>query len=613
MLWCPVMTVAALLHGLAFRRSEQCHPEPFLAGLFVAAAGLLVIPADLEMADLDGTVSLIAGCGGALVCAVAVYFGVRVTRAWLGDRRFAHTLGAAAAVGMIVTSASGIALFRSPFYDADRFRVAPAGATRQATNRPNVLWIVLDTVRPDRLSCYDDTLDSTPFLTEWARRAIVFDHAVGNGVWTVPSHASMFTGRSIREHGMDHANLWLDDAFETVAEVLADSGYATASFSNNPWISRDSNLAQGFENVRVNFYLSHLGRFSLIYLCEKWGVSPPVPWLDADFGAAMTNHLIARWLDDEADPDAPLFLFVNYMEALLPYRIPRRYRRMYLTDEQTDRSYALRRRAYGDIVTALDSRFNIEGSEFLPEADREILKRQYDATLRYLDDRVRELIDMFDQRGLLDDTLVVITSDHGEHLDTHGMWSHGILTYNDVARVTMLIHEPGQEVPARVSTAVLLSDLHPTILNATLKSGGRGPGHDARDLIALARSDDQSRTVVTEYTGPSNDTTRRINKTGDPIVHHRAGPQIAAQDGRFKYIASSDGRRELYDLTHDPQELNNLFEIQVSESKRLAAHIDAWLQAVPPYQPTQPGVGTSMPPDVVDALRSLGYLNTGDD
>ncbi|MCP4680532.1 MAG: sulfatase-like hydrolase/transferase, partial [Deltaproteobacteria bacterium] len=282
----------------------------------------------------------------------------------------------------------GAALARSPLLSPGSYQVPPGAVQESSPRRHNVLWIVLDTVRADHMSCYGYERHTTPFLEDWARQAIVFDHAVADGIWTLPSHASMFTGLSTREHGVHANHTWLDDGITTVADVLTANGFTTASFSNNHLIARHTNLAKGFEECCVMGHARRMSRFSLEHLCESWGITPMFPWLDGDFGAALTNHVISNWLDERTDEKRPFFLFVNYMDAHLPYRVPKRYRRMFMTEPQVHRSYDLRQSVFGNLLVSLTKRFNIEGGEFITEPDREVVKKQYSAAIRYLDDRV---------------------------------------------------------------------------------------------------------------------------------------------------------------------------------------------------------------------------------
>jgi len=611
LLWLGVLTALTLVYySLVRRRSAGQHtPLAFLGAAFVLLSGLVVVPADLGLAGRATTGILATGLAGVVLGTGATYWILRWVHRRLGLTRIRRLLLLLATLCALVTLGSSVAFIRSPWFNAAGYRVQPPPDAKQSgSTRPHLLWIVLDTVRPDRTSVHTDALDTTPRLSAWSDGAVVFERAISNGIWTLPSHASMFTGLSVRAHGVDHGNLWLDESVSTVATVLRDNGYATGLFSNNPFVSRDTNLACGFDTCQVTFHLRHLGQFSLAHLCEKWGWASIVPWFDGDFGAALANELVDRWLERQAQSVQPLFVFVNYMECHLPYRVPKRYRRLYMDESQATRSYRLRRREYGDIIQALDYRFNIEGRGFFPPADRGILKRQYLATLRYLDDRVAELLDIFRHRGLLENTLVVIVSDHGEYLDTHGMWSHRFLAYNDVIHVVLMLREPARHLGQRVTTPVQLSDLYGTILHALLGQPQAAPGYDACDLFALAAAGPRARIVIAEYNGPYEGTRARIRRSNDPAVLHRARPQIAALDGQYKYIGSSGGVQELYDLVTDPGELENLMEAQPDRAMRLAAYIRGWCQAVPPRRPTAERDVPGLSPDVIRALRSLGYV-----
>ena len=609
LLWFPVLVVWSVLHWLAGRWRGLRPPEPAAVGVFVVLAGWVVVPADLEIIRKATAILVVIACCGSLLAGLAAYAVMRRLFSFFGPARMRRGFSVVGLAALVLIVLTGICFSRSSLFDAQAYRLGLSQARQTPTARPNVLWIVLDTVRADRMSCHGFDQPTTPFLDQWADRSVVFDRAVSNGVWTVPSHASMFTGLSVRQHGTDYRNTWLDESIPTVAELLRSNGYATAMFSNNPWVCPDTNLAKGFDTCWVAYHLRHVTRFSLEFLCEKWGVTPLVPWLDSDFGAALTNHWVSRWLDRHAYGDKPFFVFVNYLDAHLPYRVPRRYRRMFLTEQEVHRSYDLRRMVYGDIVTNLDLKFNIDGPNRFAPADRQIMRGQYLAVIRYLDDRVRELIETFEQRGLLDNTLVVIVSDHGENLDNHGMWGHRFLTYDTLARVSLLIREPGRREGRRITTPVQLSDLHPTVLNAVIDDPTVPDTETACDLLELAARGGADRVAITEYATPEPPTVKAFLERGDTEAVHRTQPQIAAGDGRFRYIASSDGRRELYDLANDPGELHNLIDTRRDEAERLAAHIDAWLDRVPQYEPSRPGAAPPMPPEVVEALRSLGYID----
>lgn len=604
--WSVALIPVALLHWAARRTRPDASPDAFLVAAFVALAAAIILPIDLELVGRRSVILKSLAVAGGLVLAVLSFVVTRAVIRRLGVRAYRRIANVKTVVLGALGAAATIAFVSSPFFDPAGYRVSTEGApTRPRPASPHVLWIVLDTVRADRLGCYGYTDDTTPFLDEWATRSTVFERAVANAIWTVPSHASMFTGKSVREHGVDFDHLRLSDEQTTAAAELQSAGYRTASFSNNPWISRETHLARGFGHCQMMRHAPRLARFSLEYLCERTGITPFVPWLDSDMGAAITNVEVDRWLSGHAGADDPVFVFVNYMDAHSPYAVPRRYREMFMTPQQVDRSYDLRWGVHGYIVPALSVRFNVEGRDFLAESDREVLRLQYDAAIRYLDDRVAELIGLFRARGMLDDTLIIIASDHGEYLDTHRMWDHRYQAYDDVTRAALIVRAPGQTAGRRVSAPVQLSDLYDTVL-AVARDKLDDHASFPRNLLHAADGD-APRYAISEYTGPVPSTIARGRARGAPAGDERDHPQYAVHDGRFKFLLSTAGKQELYDVTADPTESTNLIDSHADDAKRLAAHLAAWLERTPKFVPPDTGDDASLDPDVLNALKSLGY------
>ena len=606
--WTPPLLVAALVVAKIRGGHERSTPIPELFAVFVLLVAAVVVPADLERATKLSRSAILVTSGALALFGLLLVVLSRTLVRRSSEKSVLRMMRFCTVCAALLTSGTAVAFVTSPFFDPGGYRVPLRNASAPNREGPHVLWIVMDTVRADRMSCYGYDKTTTPFLNTWAERSIVFEKAIANGIWTVPSHASMFTGLSVRQHGLGRDRTRLDDKFTTVAEVLSEDGYVTASFSNNPWISSQSRLSAGFETTRVVYYLRHLSRFSLEFALESWGITPPVRWFDRDFGGAMTNYMIAEWLDIYVNGNAPLFLYVNYMEAHLPYAVPQTYQRMFMTDEQVERSYQLRYNAFGPIVDVMDKRFNFERGSFLNRFDREVLKRQYESGIRYVDERVRELIGMFQQRGILEDTLVIIVSDHGEYLDTHGLWSHRFLAYNDLTHVVLMIREPGRTDGLRIDTPVQPSDLFSTVLQFAGSAFDRPSPYVSRDLLAIAARGGEDRIVISEYAGPFKRFRDRIKNINDPVISHLATPQVTAQDGRFKYMASGDGMVELFDLTADPEETHNVYADHPAEVDRLTAYIREWMENVPPYAPSDSESNEDADPDFMEALRSLGYL-----
>jgi len=606
--WVPATALAAALHARLARSAAG--PAPFAAALVVAGAGLGSALAHGLVERHLGRLELVAAVAIVLVAARGAFW--LAARAAARPAWGARLLGGALLLALALSAAGTLALLGSPLVDPGAIRpphpaTTPATPAARARAGPHVLWIVLDTARADRTSLHGYARPTTPFLAGLGQRAHVFDTAIADGTWTSPSHASMFTGLPVRAHGMGRTAVQLAPRFETVAETLARQGFRTAAFSNNPLIGPGTGLARGFQTARVPSRLAALGRPAVEIVLHRLGARPLLPFWDRDQGAAITNHLLRAWLDEAAGSGAPLFLFVNYMEAHLPWEIPERHRRELLDEVASARSRALRHRVYGDLEHALNQRVAREGAGFVDPADREVLRGLYDATIRYLDERVAELIGEFEARGLLADTLVIVTSDHGEYLGTHDLWSHLYRTYEDLTRVVLLVREPGGAQGTRTSTPVQLSDLHPTVLRQALgRAGGADP---ARDLVAVARQGGAPRVAVSEAgpfgarSGTAADTFRAPDTERGRAL---ARAERSIRDERFKYVEPDGARAELYDLATDPGESHDVLERHGAEARRLAGELRRFEQAFPEHRPSAADLAPGS--DLRRALRELGYV-----
>ena len=178
--------------------------------------------------------------------------------------------------------------------------------------RPNVLLIVLDTTRRDRLGCYGYEKETTPALDRLAAEGVVYDNAITAGSWTLPAHASLFTGMFPRDHRCTIEYMRLDPHHTTLSDVLRGAGYRTAGFSSNPWVGARSGLQRGF--------------------AEFFAVWRDVEEDERDeHGAAMVTERALQWID-AAPSDDPFFLFLNYLEPHLPYNPPASHRDRFLPE-----------------------------------------------------------------------------------------------------------------------------------------------------------------------------------------------------------------------------------------------------------------------------------------
>jgi arylsulfatase A-like enzyme len=498
-------------------------------------------------------------------------------------------------------------VFGLSFLPAIFRRGEPQRPSRQASGQradgPNVLLIVMDTTRADHLSCYGYPRKTTPHLDRFAQEGIVFEQATAAAPWTVPSHASLFTGLLPFQHRADWPHQRLDGHLMTLAELLREHGYQTAGFVNNSWIGRTLNFHQGFdyfvESWEGNQLVSRLALVGIARKCKRM-IRKAAGFLERRDGAnaARTNRQIRRWLDEARDPQRPFFLFVNYLEPHFPYEPPEPYRSRFVQP------------AHRDAVQRLDVRDFVRLAppvRFDPPIQA-ALTDLYDGEIAYLDMRVGELLEELTARRLLDHTVVIVTSDHGENLGDHMIFEHQFCIYETLVRVPLILRYPGR-FPAgtRVTEPVSLVDVMPTLVKLlgleTPTAQAASPG---RSWVGSALAVPPDRAILTEYLPPLPrlEDYRRHNQTLDERYFTRRLKSL--RRGPFKFIWASDGRHELYDVSQDPGESRNLTQTSPDTARELEAELHRLLAAIPPV-----GIPEEVQPldeATKQELRALGYL-----
>jgi len=422
-------------------------------------------------------------------------------------------------------------------------------ASPAPSDAPNVLLLVLDTVRAMSLGLYGNSAPTTPEIERLARTGVVFDRAIATAPWTLPSHASMFTGRYPHElsTGWDTP---LDEAFPTVAEVLSSRGYATAGFVGNlVYVSRNFGLDRGFQHYD-DFPLS-IGQ--LIVSSSPGRFVAAATWLRERIGyhdllnrrsASDLNRALLAWLDER--PRRPFFAFVNYFDAHEPYLPPADLARAFEArpGERPIRQW---------VTPFLGMHAEVREGWNLDEDQLANGHASYEAAIASLDREIGSLLRALERRGELGRTIVVITSDHGEQHGEHGLIGHVNSVYMPLVHVPLLISHPAS-VPAgvRVAAAASLVDLPATILDLTGSSGERAAVLPGRSLAAhWQRASDaaEGRPALSELeAGP-------VLRDWYPVAE---GSLRSLVSDRYHYIESEKGTRELFDLLADPQEDRNL-------------------------------------------------------
>lgn len=334
--------------------------------------------------------------------------------------------------------------------------------------RPNVAFLVLDSLRRDRVSVYNSDIDFTGNLEEFSRDATVFREAVANAPWTLASHASIFTGMYPWEHGATHRNLSLDADRETLAEVFKSEGYRTGCFTVNGFISGDFGLDQGFETVdslgggfsglltrfrrRMDGWLSKPGNERL----KRAVVYLPNKIFHYRSGGSQTPELLQRVRDFIGDGEESFFVFANLMDPHEPYFPPEKYRERHGAPAPRD--------------VCQDPTDYHAGRK---EVDFEAVSRIYDASVDYMDDLLGEFFDHLKERGLWEDTVVVVTADHGQMLGENGEYGHQYSVAEPLVNVPLIVKGAGEE---DVEDQVELRELYDLVLSIAGIEDGYDPG-----------------------------------------------------------------------------------------------------------------------------------------
>jgi arylsulfatase A-like enzyme len=486
----------------------------------------------------------------------------------------------------VVLAAAGAFVFGGSLLLGGGMPPLPPLASHAAVGRPNVVMVTMDTVRADHLSLYGYGQDTTPLLEELAKEATVYTNAVAASNVTLTSHASLFTGVYGSWHGayLDAPEFPtgrpLDGRYPTLAEILSAKGFRTmAVVANSAYLNRSFGLCRGFQVHDVR---------SPVILADPVYLRNAVPRLlglfvsTAEFDVAWrradeVNEVGFALLERAKQEGDPFFLFLNYMDAHVPYVPPAPFDDLFPGRNRHIGYYAYK--VLRDEVMA-DARA-------ITPAERRQLISQYDGSIAYVDLQFARLISRLKDLGLFENTVIVVTSDHGEALGGRNLLEHGASLYQNQVHVPLIIKCPNQHQLRVVGSLVNQVDVMPTVLAAL---GFEVPKGVQGEKLQEAEKD-RGRPVFSEFfhqPGPSGHTPEQTER--------------AIFAGRMKLIVSASRADELYDLSRDPEEKENLFHPDDTRATALAARLNDWVKAVPVR-----AASSSVDQDLVRRLKALGY------
>ena len=505
--------------------------------------------------------------------------------------------------GLIVVAALAFLLFQTRIQDypepAPLAGLQDTSVSSTLTSQPtNVILLTIDTLRADHLSFHGYERDTSPNLRALADRSIVFENAVSQRTFTAPALATVLTGTYPPTHKTYDNQSHLRLTNVTLAEMMQSEGYHTAAATGNPGLGRTFKFDQGFDS------------FEVVDIRGEESVFGLDPW-----EAKLLNDLAFPLL--ESLKDQQFFLWLHYMDPHGPYIVIDEYKDLYASDPWAERHE-------GNKVPAHSQKFlygPILDDPYYQNLELDFFISQYDAEIKYLDDKLGELFAFMDELGLWSNTLLVITADHGEGFGEHrNAYFQHYDPYEHTAHVPLIFVHPDLPGGKRISRAVSTIDILPTVLDLL----GLAPSSIAQgqSLASLLQSDDPTGTRPYHFTagvGRPNYITQAVRTDTHKLIMDfrretfaldaliEAFGELWMPEDFFNPYRYRMSIFELYDLREDPGERRNLAsqepEIVAELSEALWAWMDAALYEGRHHESQQAGID----PGIQEALRALGY------
>ena len=531
---------------------------------------------------------------------------------WLWQKKWQAVLAVAAAVPALLLLAPIVHYKMSGGYDVKavkKLRDAPKDA-------PDVVFLVMDTVRAQDVSAYGYERKTTPRFDAFAKEGTLFEKAMAPSTWSLPAHASLFTGTLPSVHKGNSETNYLDAKLPTLAQALAESGFETRCFTANPHISPGFGLTRGF-GWTDNAWLTGAGGrgFTFIYrLVDALGFTAE------DKGGGMVVSNVAHWLVQRPKDGPPAFVFINFLEAHFPFhQLPERFRHAYTKEPLS------KLREYGQIA------FGAQTGRQLTEAEEQQIRQPildlYDGGIKYTDYLLGEIIDLWKAHGILDDTIFVVVADHGEHTGEHKMYGHVTSVYQQDLAVPFMFRYPkliaaNKRVAQEVSTLGIFATLFDLLGLETPKSVQWGSLMPAMTVNPQAEPKPFGRPVMAERFEK-----KLLSSRFQPGEANGEGPLLIPwgqyrvyRIGKYKFVRHfQDGKftKHLFNLEEDPGEMNDLASQPEYQSALLPVEqeLKSW-EAVLKLPPLQGGNATDvavgkdgeLSDEAKEQLRALGYM-----
>ncbi|WP_436935077.1 sulfatase [Halovenus marina] len=433
---------------------------------------------------------------------------------------------------------------------------------------PNILLVVLDAVRADHTTVHGHHRETTPNIEALASDGVQFENAFAPSIWTLPSHGGLFTGNLPSHSDVRRSSRDLPTDTTTLSEHIKAQGYRTFSSSAGAHLRSGRGFSRGFDVYKETYRIRPDATALSKMVRDRSFAKQTLFSLTRgpDKKTLYKFDALKRWIAN--GDDEPFFAFINCKTAHNPYNPPRPYKSMFCDGLSRPRYEFLERLSSqvgqrsqsvagmdGTRLRKMSESFPLMGGEFVPtEAEWEVIRSWYDGAIRYLDYRVGELVDFLDARGELDDTVVVITADHGELFGEHGLEKHNYSLAEQLLHVPLVVKPAGEQRGGdTVESMVSLLDLFPTLIEA---AGGTPPERPFAETLYDLADRPRHEHVFAELDGMED----AVPKQRYPALDDSelGQPRQSVRNDQYKLVRRIDGTTTLYDWRADPEESTDL-------------------------------------------------------
>jgi len=440
------------------------------------------------------------------------------------------------------------------------------------------------------MSCYGYDKSTTPHLSDFCAESIHYKNAFSPAIWTIPSHASLFTGTYPSAHGALNLHRYLDGKFMTLSEVFKLEGYDTVSFSNNGFISiEDFGLHRGF-TVSKGQPFPKKKAARIIPKFRQWATG------SSDCGAFVTNNYVKKFINNRDNKGNPFFLFLNYMEAHAPYEdIPKKYLTLFVNQDGSNRLKSTNQDRQKYLTRSID----------MIEEDFSLLRSVYDAQIAYLDYKVNELLAFFKQKDIYNNSLIVITSDHGDMIGEHELMHHSYCIYDELIKIPLILKLPDTNNQGKtIDSPVSLINVPPTLMSLLEINNENFSNQMQAESLPIEGNNSDFEYIFSECERPKNEFETTYPDFDFSVYDKQF---LAIRSKQYKYIWSSSGRHELYNIENDPQEQSNLIQKETGLAKKFEQALFKWYDSFEKVDNRREKT-MDLDENVKEKLKALGYF-----